>query len=140
MYIYKGGCCHKFLLYILVVISKQIIVSLDNFVIFQFDFHVKLLREFNQIGGLCTPIIHCVKGKNTQGSSCPFLFSFSFRSFIFSFFSMWTWEVARAVGATNTIPITIGAWNFNQTSGIINKKEGGEGPPHHHRHDDDDVA
>ncbi len=43
------------LLYILVVISKQIIVSLDNFVILQFDFHVKLLRELNQNGGLCTP-------------------------------------------------------------------------------------
>jgi hypothetical protein len=35
------------LLYILVVINKQIIVSLDIFVICKFDFHVKLLRELN---------------------------------------------------------------------------------------------
>jgi hypothetical protein len=84
--------------------------------------------------------------KKHKEAKCPFLFSFSLLipSF-FSFFSMWTWEVAIALGATTTILITIGAWNFNQTLGIINKKEGGEGTPHHHHlvhhcHHDDDVA
>jgi hypothetical protein len=71
-------------------------------------------------------MIHCVKEKKTQGGLCPFLFSLSSHSLILSFFSMWTSEVAIAVGATTTIPITIGAWNFNQTLGIINKNEGGK--------------
>jgi hypothetical protein len=52
--------------------------------------------------------------------------TFSSHSLVFSFFTMWTWEVAIVVGATTNIPITIGAWNFNQTLGIINKKEGGK--------------